>query len=566
MKLRDLALFGLTMIRPAWPTEEQAASRAVPKVDLTSDDVVQKVVDFASNMLLDVLALAVVSHQFNAAVQRVVATDTSVSQLPHARWLLTDRMAQHFCNWSRISVVGFGDQLPLASVGVEIPEGDAVVYHCCRCRCPTLRCRDIVSTNYHGAWGPAFLVDRLYNAAVERASYAAAFVTGSYIVRDVVCSCCRLMLGKKYVEARDPANRFKVGKILLEQTMVFLPACCSGSTNVQRGKPRRPQDDGNRICVRCAAHLQCRTVQAVILLTGGFRPGASRRLREALIDEQDLIHKFRPASSESMSLPASGGVQGASGHVVLKRAKVPSRRAPDDCRDGFNRGTGGNVERCVDQGLTRSLSCRLGALCGALPGGVDPKLLASFVDQVTNTIITHASGRHQPRDVSSISSAGGHSFRSYATAGGTPNPATGTQFAPAPRLSRRQGHPRHGPAYAEPEQVGMGPSGGGNDALHASDLRSDVLDTAARIARWELIAPSAVSVCRDFHAARGFVVSLNTAWQPSFPAEKPGAERLIEHMAVRLGLDQEDRGLLLQELGLKKPSSCCLWFPCRVSL
>lgn len=553
--------------------------------ELHSDDVVQKVVDFASSMLLDVLALAVVSRQYNAAVQRTVAASAaSCKQRPHARWLLTDRMAQHFCSWSQLAVSGFGDHVPMTASGVEIPEGDAVVYHCCRCRCPILRCRDIVSTNYHGAWGPAFLVDRLYNAAVERASYAAAFVTGSYTVSDVACACCRLMLGKKYVEARDPVNRFKVGKYLLEQTMVFLPGCCSGSTSWQQGSAQRPHEDGSSICVRCTVHLQSRTVQAVLLMTGGFLPGASRQLREALTEEQELMHRGRAFGSTTLGLQSASATAAAGAAAARKRYKPPPRRGEDAAsQSGIDVG---GVERYVEQELSRNLSRRLGDLCGALlPGGVEAKLLATFVDQVASSVVscsyTSNGGRQGHRDVlpTSCSAGGGssrgsgHGFEGHRDRGAGGGPAMGPHsgiapFAPGVRTSRRHIQLRHGPGHAELEQPGIGASAfagdGGGPGSAAG--KPDTVAALSRLARWELIAPAAAVVCRDFHGARGLVACLNTAWQPSFPAERPGAERLIEHMASRLGLDPEDRGLLLQEMGLKKPASCCLWFPCRVSL
>merc|ERR1712232_570744 len=142
-------------------------------------------------------------------------------------WLLTERMACNFFHWSQLSFCA----APKASQGgIEVPEDHSIVFHCRKCSSPILQFCDIVSNNYRGALGPAFLVDRLFNVSVDGVAYSASFVTGGYTVSDVACAVCRVFLGKKYLEARDLVNGFKVGKFLLEQTMVFQPGCCSGPT------------------------------------------------------------------------------------------------------------------------------------------------------------------------------------------------------------------------------------------------------------------------------------------------------------------------------------------------
>ncbi|KIH91117.1 hypothetical protein SPBR_01678 [Sporothrix brasiliensis 5110] len=41
-------------------------------------------------------------------------------------------------------------------------------------------------------------------------------VTGAHVVADIYCAVCRSKLGWKYVDASDPAQRYKVGKFILE--------------------------------------------------------------------------------------------------------------------------------------------------------------------------------------------------------------------------------------------------------------------------------------------------------------------------------------------------------------
>lgn len=327
-----------------------------PPVAMVPDDVVQKIVDFAFDMLVDILSVAVLSRRYNAAA-RGAANGLVEQRHLDARWLLTERMAHHFARWSLISVGGWVGSVvgsgPLRSI--EIPEDDIFVYHCCRCRSPILRCRDIVSSNYHGSNGPAFLASHLYNAAVARGTYAAAFVTGSYTVSDVACAGCRIRLGKKYIDADDPENHFKVGKYLLEQAMVFAPRCCSSAAGEWLQSSRAPvravsnNSASMEVCARCAAHLQSRTLQAALLMTDGLRPGASRVLFDTLIAEGECVRHSGP---RQMPAGISGVSRGAS----------------------------------TAAGLGTTVGWKLAWLCDSLPGGVQPELLASFVGIAATTI------------------------------------------------------------------------------------------------------------------------------------------------------------------------------------
>merc|ERR1740117_288431 len=106
---------------------------------------------------------------------------------------------------------------------------------------------------------------------------------------------------------------------------------------------------------------------------------------------------------------------------------------------------------------------------------------------------------------------------------------------------------------------------GGNSG--ANGLRSEGLSTAARQARWVLVTPAAAATCKDFQAARNLVSTLRKSWQPVWPTERPGAERLVEVLTARLSLDGEDRGQLLQDIGLanSKKTASCSWWPCRIA-
>lgn len=501
------------------------------------NDIAAKIAEFACSVLLDFLAQAVVSRQYNQAVRRAAMCLVPKGR-PEARWLLTERMASNFLHWSQLPVKGYGSHVPVS--GIEVPEDDALMYHCYKCRSPILRGRDIVSSNYHGAQGPAFLVNRLYNAAVEHVSYSAAFMTGGYTVSNVLCVGCRHMLGKKYMDARDPVNRFKVGKYLLEQTMVFLPGCCLGTKNWQHS---------GSICVRCATHYQSRTLQAVLLMTGNLLPGPSRRLREVLLHERDMLR-------DQLSTGSSGWERRKQRLSWWPAEEVGSGESPE-------RITRSIEDRGSDVDLQKTVRWRLAALCVGIPGGVDPQVLLSFVDVVVATMVASPSRRASSNTSRSVE---GTVIREREP-GLSNRPEAGSAGAGAPggtpwETSAGYQHVTEAAGASIPNAASSGTIGG-SSAMHG--VRSEGLSAAARQARWALVTPAAAAMCKDFQAARCLVSTLRESWQPVFPAERPGADRLLEVLTARLYLDKEDNGQLLQDMGLSKPSASCSWFPCRIA-
>ncbi|KAG6038713.1 hypothetical protein E4U41_003847 [Claviceps citrina] len=94
----------------------------------------------------------------------------------------------------------------------------------------TMRCRScstdlapaaqIISKGFTGRHGRAFLVaPSLLNVRVGR-SEDRQLVTGWHVVADICCATCAWKLGWKYVDAREPAQKYKVGKYILETDRV----------------------------------------------------------------------------------------------------------------------------------------------------------------------------------------------------------------------------------------------------------------------------------------------------------------------------------------------------------
>jgi len=50
-------------------------------------------------------------------------------------------------------------------------------------------------------------------------------LTGAHVVADVSCLICGTVLGWKYVDAKEPGQRYKIGKFILETKRVVVGVC-----------------------------------------------------------------------------------------------------------------------------------------------------------------------------------------------------------------------------------------------------------------------------------------------------------------------------------------------------
>jgi len=119
---------------------------------------------------------------------------------------------------------------------------------CARCFNDLAQCSQIISKGFTGRHGRAYLVapsqSSLSSNPIDLTSPKAKndalpnlpntythkpvprqLVTGAHVVGDLVCAQCSSVLGWKYVAAEEEAQRYKVGKFILETKRV-----CRGST------------------------------------------------------------------------------------------------------------------------------------------------------------------------------------------------------------------------------------------------------------------------------------------------------------------------------------------------
>ncbi|KAJ0052393.1 hypothetical protein Pint_00625 [Pistacia integerrima] len=89
------------------------------------------------------------------------------------------------------------------------------MYSCYKCRNLVSRHDDIVSKGFQATSGRAFLFSHAINI-VEGPKENRHLITGLHTVADVFCSDCGETLGWKYERAYDESQKYKEGKVVLE--------------------------------------------------------------------------------------------------------------------------------------------------------------------------------------------------------------------------------------------------------------------------------------------------------------------------------------------------------------
>lgn len=102
---------------------------------------------------------------------------------------------------------------------------EADTLRCGSCSTDLAFASQIVSKGFTGRHGRAFLVapqssqQSLLNLRVGR-NENRQLVTGWHVVADISCGTCSTKLGWKYVDAKEPSQKYKVGKFILETERV----------------------------------------------------------------------------------------------------------------------------------------------------------------------------------------------------------------------------------------------------------------------------------------------------------------------------------------------------------
>lgn len=95
----------------------------------------------------------------------------------------------------------------------------------------------ILSDNFRGSSGPAYLVDKLINYQLESGSQETRMMTGVYLINKVRCHQCATLLGWTYKKAFSYAETYKEGKFVIEKDFIkLIPNNSSTASLMEKAK------------------------------------------------------------------------------------------------------------------------------------------------------------------------------------------------------------------------------------------------------------------------------------------------------------------------------------------
>nr|POF15180.1 protein yippee-like [Quercus suber] len=93
------------------------------------------------------------------------------------------------------------------------------IYGCKNCKTHLADHDDIVSRNFRGQHGKAYLFSTVVNTQAGDPADR-NMTTGRHIVRDVFCRQCKEVVGWKYDRAYENSEKYKEGKFILEGELI----------------------------------------------------------------------------------------------------------------------------------------------------------------------------------------------------------------------------------------------------------------------------------------------------------------------------------------------------------
>lgn len=111
------------------------------------------------------------------------------------------------------------------------------IYACAKCGAHLSQYRLILSKDFHGHSGRAYLFERCINTFLGPREDR-PLVTGLHTVADLFCVVCHQQVGWKYLEAFDESQKYKEGRIILEKarlTKLYWTPSPTASTPVGPG-------------------------------------------------------------------------------------------------------------------------------------------------------------------------------------------------------------------------------------------------------------------------------------------------------------------------------------------
>ncbi|KAK8210146.1 protein yippee-like moh1 [Zalaria obscura] len=93
------------------------------------------------------------------------------------------------------------------------------IYGCKNCKTHLADHDAIMSRNFRGQHGKAFLFNEVVNV-IQGEAGERNMTTGRHIVRDICCKQCKDTVGWKYDKAYEQTEKYKEGKYILEAELL----------------------------------------------------------------------------------------------------------------------------------------------------------------------------------------------------------------------------------------------------------------------------------------------------------------------------------------------------------
>ncbi|XP_066395127.1 putative yippee-like protein Os10g0369500 [Miscanthus floridulus] len=94
------------------------------------------------------------------------------------------------------------------------------VFRCKYCRVHSASPDAILSKDFRGRHGRAYLFDSVVNVSLGP-NEDRYLMTGLHTVNDIYCSSCQQLLGWRYEKAYNEDQKYKEGKYILEKNMML---------------------------------------------------------------------------------------------------------------------------------------------------------------------------------------------------------------------------------------------------------------------------------------------------------------------------------------------------------
>ncbi|KAK4571128.1 hypothetical protein RGQ29_029811 [Quercus rubra] len=92
-------------------------------------------------------------------------------------------------------------------------------YNCRNCQNPIALRSDLLSKDFLGKSGPAYLFSHAMNIIVGQKEDR-KLITGLYTIADIYCCNCGEVLGWKYLRSYDVRHKNKEGKFIIERARI----------------------------------------------------------------------------------------------------------------------------------------------------------------------------------------------------------------------------------------------------------------------------------------------------------------------------------------------------------